>query len=125
MVKNSSASALTWLSAILIVVGLLMMSPSGSLAVFVLAALFAVTPAVFGRNKIRILAVILLLASILLAVSQYPEFQNERERIAKRTKISRMKPLSSPGYFPGNNAVCYQRDENIGQLLAKKRLKKL
>jgi membrane protein implicated in regulation of membrane protease activity len=108
MIKNSSASALTWLSAILLFVGLLMMSPSGSLAVFVLAALFAVTPAVFGRNKIRIIAVILLLVSILLAVNQYPEFQNERERISKRTKISHRD-------FPTNIYISSQKNTDLRQ----------
>ena len=106
--KNRSASALTWFAAILLCVGLLMMSPAGSFAVFILAALFAAAPAISGIKKIRIAAIILLLASIILAASQYPEFQNERERISKRTKTSRMKLLTSPAYSHGNFAVSYQ-----------------
>lgn len=83
MFKNSSASALNWFAAILLGLGLLMMSPSGSFLVFVLAALFAAAPAIFGTKRIRIAALILLLAAIILAASQYPEFQNERHRILK------------------------------------------
>ena len=109
MIKNSSASALTWFTAILLGIGLLMMSPAGSFAVFVLAALFGAAPALFGTKKIRIAAIILLLAAIILAASQYPEFQNERDAVRKRSKISQMKSISSPGYSYGNFAVYYRQ----------------
>lgn len=112
MIKNSSASALTWFAAILLFVGLLMMSPAGSLAVFILAALFVAAPAFFGTKKIRIAAIILLLASIILAASQYPGFRDERERITKRSRISRIKPLRLPVYSYRNPAVCYSRQNN-------------
>ncbi len=75
------------------------MSPSGSFAVFVLAALFAAAPAVFGTKKVRIVAIILLLAAIILAANQYPEFHKERERFSKRGKITQTKPPGSPGYY--------------------------
>ena len=92
MMKNNSASALTWFAAIIIFIGLLMLSPSGSFGVYILAALFASAPAIFGAKKIRIAAIILLLASIFLAVNKYPEFQSERDKYSRRGKISQINP---------------------------------
>ena len=105
MIKNSSASALTLFTAILLGIGLLMMSPTGSFAVFVLAALFAAAPALFGKKKARLIAIILLLAAIILAANQYPEFQKERARFSKRSKITQTKP---PGYSYNKSTNYYQ-----------------
>lgn len=89
--KPESARALTWFAAILLFVGLLIMSPSGAFFLFVLAVLFAAVPAIFGSKKARIIAVILLLVSILFAVSRYPEFRSEQERFSSRAKNTSLK----------------------------------
>ncbi len=86
--KNSTASTLIWLTVILLVLGLLIMSPSGSFFVFVLAALAALAPIFSGSKKIRIAAVLLLSASILLASVKYPEFRKEQKRIEKQSRIN-------------------------------------
>jgi len=90
--KNISASALTWFAAILLFIGLLIMSPSGSFLVYVLAALFALAPAIFGTKKIRIFAIVLLLVSISLAVNKYPEFKSESDKYSKHGKINQINP---------------------------------
>jgi membrane protein implicated in regulation of membrane protease activity len=108
MMKNSTASALTWFAAILLGLGLLMMSPSGSFLVFILAALFAAAPATFGTKKMRIAAIILLIASIILAVIQYAEFKNEHYRIKKHNKIIQTKETGAPGHSYRNSAIYYQ-----------------
>ncbi|MDP1758465.1 MAG: hypothetical protein Q8K77_01540 [Thermodesulfovibrionales bacterium] len=84
--KKESSNALAWFAAILLFVGLLIMSPSGAFALFVLAALFAAFPAIFSQKKTRIIAAVLLLVSILLAVSRYPEFRSEQDRFSSRAK---------------------------------------
>ncbi len=86
-----------------------MMSPTGSFAVFVLAAFFAVAPVLLGKKKVRIIAIILLLAAIILAASQYPEFQKERARFSKRSKITQTQPLDSPGYSYNKLNTYYQQ----------------
>jgi membrane protein implicated in regulation of membrane protease activity len=48
MMKSHSASALIWFSLILLILGGLMMSPTGSLFVFALAGLFAAIPVIFS-----------------------------------------------------------------------------
>jgi len=95
MIKNTSANALTWFAAILIFIGMLLMSPAGSFLVYVLAALFAMAPVIFGTKKIRIFAIILLLVSIFLAVNKYPEFKSESDKYSRRGKISQI----NPGYY--------------------------
>ena len=84
--KKESANALALFAAILLLAGWLVMSPSGAFALFVLAALFAAFPAIFSQKKTRIVAAVLLLVSILFAVSKYPEFRNEQERFRSRAK---------------------------------------
>ena len=84
--KKESANALALFAAILLLAGWLVMSPSGAFALFVLAALFAAFPAIFSQKKTRIIAAVLLLVSILFAVSKYPEFRNEQERFRSRAK---------------------------------------
>lgn len=66
--KPESARALTWFAAILMVVGWLVMSPGGAFLLFVLSALFAVAPAIFGATKIRLAALALLIMAIFFAV---------------------------------------------------------
>ena len=84
--KKESANALALFAAILLLAGWLVMSPSGAFALFVLAALFAAFPAIFSQKKTRIVAAVLLLVSILFAVSKYPEFRSEQERFRSRAK---------------------------------------
>lgn len=90
--KNTSASALTWFAVMLLFLGLLIMSPTGSFFVYILAAIFVVPPAIFGTKKIRIFAIILLLVSIFLAVNKYPEFKSESDKYSRRGKISQLNP---------------------------------
>ncbi|MCL4315666.1 MAG: hypothetical protein M1527_02175 [Gammaproteobacteria bacterium] len=89
--KKESASALAWFAAILLFAGWLVMSPSGAFAIFVLAALFAAVPAIFGSKKTRIIAAILLLVSILFAAIKYPEFKSEQDRFSSRAKGASLK----------------------------------
>lgn len=87
--KNSTASTLIWLTVILLVLGLLIMSPSGSFFAFVPAALSAIAPAFSGSKKMRIVAVVLLSGSILLASVKYPDFQKEQKTIHGRALKNR------------------------------------
>ncbi len=101
--KNTSASALNWLAAILLFLGLLLMSPAGSFFIYILAALFALAPAIFGTKKIRIAAIILLLAAIFLAANKYPEFKSESDKYSRRGKISQINSGHSKIYLTFNS----------------------
>lgn len=96
--KDKSASALAWLSGILILFGWLVMSPSGAFFFFVLSALFAGVPAVFGAGKIRLVAIGLLIAALFFAAQRYPDFKSERERLQRRQAgFLQTPPVTIPG----------------------------
>jgi len=90
--KPESAKALTWSAAILILLGLIVMSPSAAFGSFVLAALCAFFPAAFGAKKTRIFAALLLIASLALSVAYFSEFQREQNAYRQRAKA----PAASP-----------------------------
>lgn len=68
-----SVRTLLWSSGIVLLVGGMVMSPSASLFAFGLAAVLALLAVVFGRRKLRIVAVVLMLVSFLLVVQEYPK----------------------------------------------------
>lgn len=82
--NRESAKALVWTAGIVIILALFMMSPSGAFALLILAAIFAVIPAAFATEKIRLIAVVLLIVSIALAINFYPVFKQEQLRYAQR-----------------------------------------
>lgn len=81
-----SSRALTGLSAIILGVAVLVMSPVGSFAAAVLAALCAAIPSLFGANRTRIAAICLLVLSMTLAVWLFPQFRKEQAAYSKRAK---------------------------------------
>jgi len=87
-----SARTLTWLAAALAVAGCVIMSPSGSILLLAIASLSAFFPALLGKGLVRLLAAVLLLASLGLALGRYPAFKHEQEiyrgRMEPRTQES-------------------------------------
>jgi hypothetical protein len=81
--QPASARALTITAALVVLAGLMVMSPSGAFLAFCLATILALFPAIFGPGKIRLTAVVLLLCSIGLAVRIYPDFKSDQERYRK------------------------------------------
>jgi membrane protein implicated in regulation of membrane protease activity len=81
--KDSSARAAVCFSAILILVGMMVMSPSGAFALFVPAAIFAGIPLLFGSGRMRIIAIALFILSVVLAVGNYHQYKDELNRLSK------------------------------------------
>jgi hypothetical protein len=84
--KPESAKALAWTSGILSVLGLVVMSPSAAFMLLVLAAFCAAIPSVFAAKRTRIASVLLLIASIALAVGFYPDFEREKKGYSQRAR---------------------------------------
>ncbi len=82
----ASTRALTVTATMVLIVGLMLSSPSGAFLAFGLAGLLSVMPAIFGTGKIRIVAAVVLLGVIGLAANTYPEFKKEQELYRQRTK---------------------------------------
>ena len=84
--KPESARTLAWTAGILIVLALVIMSPSGAFALLVLASISAAIPSVFASKRPRAISVALLIASISLAVNFYPAFQRDQAIYTQRVK---------------------------------------
>ncbi len=84
----ASGRTLTWLAAILLVAGGMVMSASGAFFLFVAAAVCAGFPALLGTGKMRVAASVLLLLSLVLAVSHFENFKNDQNRYRKHIKKS-------------------------------------
>lgn len=84
--KPESARTLAWVAGILIVLGLMIASPGGAIACFTLAALSALAPAIRGPGRLRILALLLLIAGLALSAITYPDFSNEQDRYRQRVQ---------------------------------------
>ncbi|HAR46006.1 MAG: hypothetical protein A2X56_08250 [Nitrospirae bacterium GWC2_57_13] len=90
--KPASAKALVWTAAVLIVLGMMILSPSGAFALFSLAALCAAIPAAFGSKRPRIIAAVLLVLSLALGASYYAAFKKESKAYSQRAKERAAKP---------------------------------
>ncbi len=66
-----SASSLAWLSAIVLVIGMMVMSPAGQMAAYVLAAVLAAFPAALGPRKARIGAIVVAVLALVLLAAAY------------------------------------------------------
>ena len=93
--KTATARTLTWLAAVLVVVGCIVMSPSGGFLSLALAALTAFFPAVFAKGKVRIVAAILLIAALALSFGTYPDFRHE-QMIYRRQAASHSQKQPQP-----------------------------
>lgn len=85
----TSSRALLWFAGLVVLTGFLVNSPSGALLAFCLAAFSTFFPAVFGSGRTRLIAAVLLLLSIGLAASKYPDFKREQERYRQPGKTAR------------------------------------
>lgn len=81
-----SAKALAWLTAILILLALVILSPGGAFALLGAAALCAAIPAVFATGRLRLISLALLLVSVALMASFYPAYKREREAYGRRVR---------------------------------------
>jgi len=68
------------------------MSPAGAFALLVLVAICTAIPSVFATRRPRIISVVLLIASIALAVSYYPVFEYEKNAYIQRVKERAAQP---------------------------------
>lgn len=81
-----SANALLSSSALLIVLGLSVGSPSGTFVLLVLAAICSMIPVVFASKRPRLFSAVLLFAAVALAVNYYPAFKQDQDAYASQVK---------------------------------------
>lgn len=84
-----TAKMFIWASVSSILLGMVVMSPAGSLFIYSIAALCAVVPTIFSTKGHRIAGGVLLAVSLALLAVMYPEYNAEmtkyRERVHKKS----------------------------------------
>lgn len=81
-----SAKALVGAAVISIVLGMVVLSPSGSFLLWALAALSAAVPTNFGTKGSRVAGAVILAASLALAAATYPKYAAEMGRHRARAQ---------------------------------------
>jgi hypothetical protein len=71
-------------SAILVVLGIVVMDPLAGIALMVLAGILSIISIIFGTKKVRIIAVILLAIVISVAIWKFPEARQHLQRYRDR-----------------------------------------
>jgi len=84
-----SARTLVWTAVILLVLGLIVPSPAGSIFLFGLAALCALFPTAFARKGAQLGAAAALLVAVGLAVLAYPQYQQHMGAFTERGRLAR------------------------------------
>jgi membrane protein implicated in regulation of membrane protease activity len=84
--KVQSAQTLLWLSSILIILGVVVISPAAGFISQIAAALFAVIAIALGRGSTRIMAIVLTIASIALAYVTYPDYKKHMDDYIQRAQ---------------------------------------
>jgi membrane protein implicated in regulation of membrane protease activity len=86
MANQKSARTLLWLSLILLLVGAAIGDPTAGFAVMVLAGLSALGPVALGGKRLKIIGLVVLVASIGLAMATWPEAKSHQGTYMERVK---------------------------------------
>lgn len=100
--KPQSAKALAWTSGILTVLAPAIISPSGSFPLLVVAAICAAVPSPFAPKRTRLIYIVLLIASIAMAASIYPDFMQDQSAYRQHAKERSIKPQTSIPFEQGD-----------------------
>ena len=79
-----SAWALSWFALIVNLLGLMALSLSAQFMFSAIAAVLSLIPTVFARKKSQIFAVVVLMVSLVLVVTGYPNFKEEQAQLQQR-----------------------------------------
>lgn len=85
-INDSSAKTLTWLTAIILIIGLMIPSPSGRIFSPIVAGFVIFFPLCFGSPRRRVFAGVVALVAALLAYAVFAEYQQDAEHYRKRAK---------------------------------------
>jgi len=94
LAKLETAKTFIWASAICLLLGMVVMSPAGSVFLYALAVLATLIPIIIGNNRLRIAGVLILLVTLALLAVTYPKFDAEMNTYMQRAIESDSKTLS-------------------------------
>jgi len=91
---DASAKALNWLAIIILLVGMMIGSPTGGFLAAVVALLVALVPLVFSTGKKRIATGVVVAVAVLFAFATFDAFQKDSRQYREKVRAS------SPGVKP-------------------------
>lgn len=81
---NQSAKTLLWLSIILILIGMMVMSPAAGLICFVLATLSAGAAILLSGGAVRIFSIIMTAGAVIMVIVLYPAYNSHMDQYKLR-----------------------------------------
>jgi hypothetical protein len=81
-----TVNTLTWLAVLLLLVGSMIPSPLGLVAVAGLGGVVALVPIAYGSMKFRIVGLAVLLVALGLTISTYPDAKQEMARYSAHAR---------------------------------------
>ncbi len=84
--RNQSARALLWLSGILVLVGLVVISPAGRTLFIAIAAICAGISTLLFRGRARTIGMIVTIATLLLVGASYPAYKKHMDHYLERAE---------------------------------------
>ena len=101
--RNQSARALLWLSGILLLLGIVVISPAGRMVFVAIAAICAGMAAILSRGLTRTIGLCVALATLIRAAASYPAYEKHMNLYLEQAE---QKPVSEPRPIPtDDNAV--------------------
>lgn len=84
--RNQSARALLFSSGILVLLGIVVISPAGRMLFLVIAAICAGISALLGRGRARVFGVVVIVATLFLVAASYPAYKKHMNEYLERAK---------------------------------------
>lgn len=84
--RNQSARALLWLSGILVLLGVIVISPAGRMLFLAIAAICAAISTFLGRGRARTFGIVVTIATLMLAAASYPAYKKHMNLYVERVK---------------------------------------
>lgn len=108
MMNPQSASTMAWAAAAVTIIGSMVLSPGGQFISYIIAAVLALVPALFGYKVSRIVGALVLTIALLLAIQVYPAFKNEGDGYKKRgSRQGKLIRFQDDKHYPSEDCILY------------------
>lgn len=105
--RNQSARALLFLSGILVLLGIVVISPAGRMLFLVIAAICAGMSALLGRGRARMFGIVVAVATLFLVAASYPAYKKHMNQYLDRaSELASAQTLSAARIIGTQNIEC-------------------
>lgn len=100
--RNQSASALLWLSVILVLLGLVVISPAGRMIIIMIAVICSGVSTLLCRGRTRTVGIFITVAMLFLLSASYPAYKKHMDLYLERAEEK--SATNSAPHTPGEKA---------------------